>query len=72
MKKQESGSAFQKWFEAQAGKQPMTQSEYLVLKHETIPSIERQLWKAQDKLNEMEQYNTAYKYALYAWTAKDK
>jgi hypothetical protein len=72
MKKQKSGSEFNKWFRAQAGKPIMSDEEYYTLRDETIPALQRQLSIAKSNLTTMERYHVARQYALYAWTAKDK
>ena len=61
------GSAFVEWFYEQAGKPIMNEAQYLKLRHETIPSLRRQLAEAETNLAEMDRYHTAHQYALYAW-----
>jgi hypothetical protein len=63
-------SEFGKWFKAQAGKPIMSESEYCTLRDETIPSLQKKLDDALSNLKEMERYQTARQFALYAWTSK--
>ena len=48
----------------------MDESQYLKLRHETIPSLRSQLAAAETNLAEMNRYHTAHQYALYAWTSR--
>lgn len=64
------GSAFRDWFLEQAGKPIMSESDYIKLRSETLPSLRFQLAQAEAQLAEMNRYRIAQQYALYAWTAK--
>ena len=69
-RKSKARSAFLDWFHEQAGKPIMSDAQYLELRHETIPSLRRQLAEAETNLAEMNRYHTAKQYALYAWRDK--
>ncbi len=64
-------SAFLAWFEKQAGKPPMSESDYLKLRHETLPALRAKLASAEEELAEANRYRTAKQYALYAWRAQE-
>ncbi len=63
------GSAFLDWFQEQAGKPLMNEAQHLKLRHSTLPALLAQLARYEARLAEMERYNTAKQYALYAWQA---
>lgn len=64
-------SAFLAWFEQQAGKPRLNETDYLKLMHETVPQLRAKLASAERELAEEDRYRTAKQYALYAWCAKD-
>ena len=65
-------SEFLTWFEQQAGKPPISETDYLKLRHETLPGLRAQLATAEQELKQADYYYTAKQYALYAWRARDE
>lgn len=64
-------SAFEDWFEQQAGNPGLNEADYIKLMHDTVPSLRAELASAERELAEANRYRTAKQYALYAWCARD-